>query len=49
MEMDVPRLIHNTALRGTNTSTTNRIRGGGGREAGGRVNRVRLDGAGRCL
>lgn len=48
MEMDVPRLIHNTALRGTNTSTTNRIRGGGGREGEG-VNRVRLDGAGRCL
>lgn len=28
MEMDVPPLIHNSALRGTNTSKTNRIGGG---------------------
>lgn len=30
MEMDVPPLIHNSALRGTNTSKTNRIGRGGG-------------------
>ena len=27
--MDVPLLIHNSALRGTNTSKTNRTGGGG--------------------
>lgn len=32
MEMDVPPLIHNSALRGTNTSKTNRIGGGGGED-----------------
>lgn len=30
MEMDAPPLIHNSALRGTNISKTNRIGGGGG-------------------
>lgn len=29
MEMDVPSLIHNSVLRGTNTGKTNRIGGGG--------------------
>lgn len=29
MEMDAPPLIHNSTLRGTNTSKTNRIGGGG--------------------
>lgn len=32
MEMDAPPLIHNSALRGTNISKTNRIGGGGGGE-----------------
>lgn len=34
MEMDVPPLIHNSALRGTNISKTNRIGGGGEKSDG---------------
>lgn len=41
MEMDVPPLIHNSALWGTNTSKTNRI-GGGEEDERSRV-RERLD------
>lgn len=41
MEMDVLLLIHNSALRGTNTSKTNRIGGGGEGEGS--------EGEGACL
>lgn len=44
MEMDVPLLIHNLALRGATTSKTNRIGGGcGENERGG----VRVKSLGR--